>query len=260
MSKTLNIYSAGVAKKVVTAAIEKWNSLHPELPAALTVGGSVDLIRRSISGEKCDLLILADDKIIDSIMMPDKASGYIVWAGNRMVIAANPGYDITTENWKEKLLAPDATFDHHNPYADPGGYRSIMSMLLADKVEPGLANKLLTHPGHFGMPNDPSDKPEIKYCFDYYTRAFDRNAPIADLPAIMDLSRDELADDYADACFELDAETTIPATPINHALTIPAAAVHPEQAKEFANLFLDTDFTSYGFVSRHSMVGQNILE
>ena len=259
MNKTLNIFSAGVAKKVVSATIEKWNALHPELPAALTVGGSVDLIRRSLSGDPCDLLILADDKIIDSMMMPEKAVGYIIWAGNRMVIAANPGYDISSENWKEKILAPDATFDHHDPYADPGGYRSIMSMLLADKVEPGLSDKLLSHPGHFGMPEDPSDMHEIKYCFDYYTRALDRNAPIAKLPAIMDLSRDELAGIYAEVGFDLDTETRIPATPINHALTIPSAAEHHNSAKEFAKLFMDIDFPSYGFIPRHAVIGQNIL-
>lgn len=260
MSNTLNIFSAGVARKVVNDTIKIWNGKHPELSANLTVDGSVDLIRRCLSGEPCDLLILADDKIIESMMMPKKAAGYIVFAGNRMVVAANEGYEISDDNWKEKLLAPDATFDHHNPYADPGGYRSVMSMLLADKIEAGLGEKLLNHPGHFGMGNDPADMPEIKYCFDYYTRAAGRGAVIAELPEIMNLSSDDLADIYAEVSFAVDTENTITATPINHAITIPAAAVNIEAAKEFSKMFLGMDFKKYGFVERHIPVGENILK
>jgi len=260
MSKILNIFSAGVAQKAVRSAIEKWNISHPDIPAGITVDGSVDLIRRCLDGEPSDLLILADDKIIEQMMIPETASGYIVFAGNRMVVAANEGYEISSTDWKDKLLAPDATFDHHNPYADPGGYRAVMSMMLADKIEPGLSEMLLNHPGHFGMGNDPENLPEIRYCFDYYTRAAGRGAMIAELPEIMNLSSDELAESYAEVSFAVDADNTITATPINHALTIPATAAHPDAAAEFAKLFLETDFESYGFVKRYTVVGNNLLK
>ena len=258
--KTLNIFSAGVARKVVNDTITKFKDNNPQLDINLTVDGSVDLIRRCLKGEPCDLLILADDKIIDKMMIPDAATGYIVFAGNRMVVAANEGYEINTDNWKEKLLASDATFDHHNPYADPGGYRSVMSMLLADSIDPGLSEKLLNHPGHFGMGNDPENMPEIKYCFDYYTRAAGRGAMIAELPEIMNLSSDDLADEYAQVNFAVDENNTITATPINHALTIPATAQNPVESKKFAALFLKSDFESYGFVKRYSTVGNDILK
>lgn len=257
---TLNIFSAGVARKVVNDTIKKWNQIYPDISVDLTVDGSVDLIRRCLSGEPCDLLILADDKIIDQMMIPVATTGYIIFAGNRMVIAANEGYEIGDDNWQEKLLASDATFDHHNPYADPGGYRAVMAMMLADKLEPSLADKLLNHPGHFGMGNDPADMPEIKYCFDYYTRAAGRGAMIAELPAVMNLSLDELTDIYAEVSFAVDEDNTITATPINHALTIPATAINADSAKEFAELFLQTDFTEYGFIKRYSTIGQDILK
>lgn len=260
MSLQLNIFSAGVAGKAVKDVISKWNKLYPEITAALTIDGSVDLIRRCLAGESCDLLILADDKIIDQMMLPDHASGYIVFAGNRMVVAANEGYEIGTENWKEKLLDPSATFDHHNPYADPGGYRSVMSMMLADKIESGLADKLINHPGHFGMGNDPEDLPEIKYCFDYYTRAAGRGATIAELPEIMNLGNDELAAIYSEVSFSVDESNTIAATPINHAVTIPLTSGNPDAAREFVNLFLDIDFESYGFVKRREIVGEDITK
>lgn len=256
----LNIFSAGVAGKVAKDVIKQWNKLHHEIPAELTIDGSVDLIRRCLSGEACDLLILADDKIIDQMMIPDKTAGYVVFAGNRMVVAANEGYEISSDDWKEKLLAGDATFDHHNPYADPGGYRSVMTMMLADKLEPGLAEKLLNHPGHFGMGNDTENLPEIKYCFDYYTRAAARGAMIAELPEIMNLSSDDLAEIYAEATFDVGGGNVITATPICHALTIPITAGHPEAATEFAKMFLESDFEKYGFVKKHHSHGKDILK
>lgn len=258
-NQQLTIFSAGVARKVVTHTIEQWNEQNPQLPAYLITDGSVDLIRRCLSGEPCDILILADNSIIESMIFPNSASGYVIFAGNRMVVAANEGYEINSDNWKSKLLDPSATFDHHNPYADPGGYRAVMSMMLADYFEEGLASKLLKHPGHFGMTQSSDELPEIKYCFDYYTRAADRGAPIADLPTIMDLSRDDFAEDYAKVQFHIDATHSITAAPICHALTIPQSAVHPEEAKQFANLFLTTDFTKYGFVKRFAVKGANIL-
>ena len=260
MNTTLNIFSAGVARKAVEATISKWNAAHPDIPVNLKVDGSVDLIRKCLSGEPCDLLILADDKIIDMMMIPDKCNGYIVFAGNRMVIAANEGFEITTENWKEKLLSPDATFDHHNPYADPGGYRAVMAMMLADKVEPELADKLLNHPGHYGMGDKSDDTPVIKYCFDYYTRALSRDANIAELPETMNLSNAALQDIYSSVEFAVDDNNTVKATPINHALTIPTSSTNKASAKEFGKMFLETDFATYGFIERHEIIGEDILK
>ena len=111
-------------------------------------GRLCELIRDCISGDPCDLLISADDAIIRSMMIPEYTDGYRIWAGNKMVII---GEDINSENWTDKLLADDATFKHNDPYADPGGYRAVMAILLADKFKAGLTERLMNHPGHIGM-------------------------------------------------------------------------------------------------------------
>ena len=148
----LHVFCAGVSMKLVKSVAEKWNKLHSELPVIVTPGGSVDLIRDCISGEPCDVLISADDAIIRSMMLPKYAGGYRIWAGNKMVIV---GDGITSGNWERKLLAKNATFKHHNPYGDPGGYRAVMAMLLADAYKPGLTARLMNHPGHIGMDKNP---------------------------------------------------------------------------------------------------------
>ncbi|MCL2166350.1 MAG: substrate-binding domain-containing protein [Clostridiales bacterium] len=254
----LHILCAGVSMMLVQMLKDQWDALHPELPAAVKPAGSVDLIRLCIAGEPCDVLISADDVIIRDMMMPDYADGYRIWAGNKIVVA---GEDIGTENWEEKLLAPEATFKHHNPYGDPGGYRAVMAMLLADEYKPGLSDRLMHHPGHIGMEKNPppGSQREAQYEFTYYSGAKASGKNFAELPAVMDLSDTTLTGVYAGVRFAVDDENTVTATPIAHALTIPKTAVHKEAAKEFAGMFLAVDKEAAGFLSRAGVVGRDPL-
>ena len=253
----LHVFCAGVSMKLVQETAKKWDTLHPELPVVVTPGGSVDLIRDCLAGDPCDVLISADDAIIRTMMMPEHADGCRIWAGNKMVVA---GEGITSENWEEKLLAPDATFKHHNPYGDPGGYRAVMTMLLADEYKPGLADRLMNHPGHIGMEKNAGpfgNMKEAKYEFMYYSGAKASGKNYAELPAVMDLSDPALAAAYAKVCFSVDDDNTVTATPIAHALTIPKTAVHKEAAKEFAGMFLAIDKASAGFLPRDGVYGED---
>ena len=256
----LHVFCAGVSMKMVKATAQRWNEMHPELPSVVTPGGSVDLIRDCIGGEACDLLISADDAIIRSMMLPEYADGYRIWAGNKMVVI---GEDITAENWEEKLLAEDATFKHGNPYGDPGGYRAVMAMLLADACKPGLADRLMNHPGHIGMDKDPGpfgNQRQAKYEFMYRSGAKTSGRNFAELPAVMDLSDPALAEEYAKVSFAVDDKNTVTATPIAHALTIPKSALHKEAAKEFARMFLAIDKEAEGFLHRDGIVGEDPIK
>jgi len=256
----LNIFCAGVSMKLVMGIAEKWNKLHPELPAIVTPGGSVDLVKDCISGEPCDLLISADDSIIQTMMMPEHAEGYRIWAGNKMVVT---GDDINSDNWEEKLLADDSTFKHKDPYGDPGGYRAVMAMLLADFYKPGLAKRLMNHPGHIGMEKNPGPfgnlKP-AKYEFTYRSGAIMMGKTFAQLPAIMDLSDPTLAKEYIKISFKVDENNTVPATPIAHALTIPVKTRHKEAAKEFSRMFLEIDKQAQGFLPRSGIYGKDPIK
>jgi len=255
----LHILCAGVSWKLVKEIAEQWNKEHPDLPAIVTPGGSVVLIREVISGHPCDLLISADDAIIRSMLIPEYAEGYRIWAGNKMVVI---GEDLSDNNWTEKLLADNATFKHHNPYADPGGYRAVMAILLADNYEPGLTERLMNHPGHIGMEKNPgffSGQKEAKYTFAYHSTAKSSGKNFAELPDIMNLSNPSLAEEYAQVSFEVDEKNTVIATPIAHALTIPKNARHKMAAKEFAKMFLDIDKTAEGFLSRSGVFGKDPL-
>lgn len=254
--KTLQVFCAGVVMEQAKAVMRQWNIAHPELQAEVHVGGSADLVNRIRAGERCDLLLSADDILIDR-MMPDYFKGYVIFAGNKIVLC---GDGLTSDNWRDKLLDPGATFMHLDPYGDPAGYRAVMAMLLADQVEPGLSSRLMEHPGHLGMVRgfvpfglDPD------FRFAYYSQAKTKALPFTELPRVMDLSDPALADVYATASFAIDDETVIHGSPIAHALSIPVGARFPEEARQFARAFLETDFVSYGFTPLRKQVGEEIL-
>ena len=252
-AKHLNVLTAGVAGKVVADTVDKWNAAHPELPAVVRMGGSVDLARAVLAGDPCDVIVSADDALFDNVLRPDYIKSYTVFAGNKMVIAATGGNKISSADWKEKLLADDAVFAHFNPYNDPGGYRAVMCIQLADKVEKGLTDKLMNHKGHRGMERGHGKPDDAKYTFTYYSGAVNRKLPFAELPAVMDLSDEKYAAYYADAEFTVDGGYTVKGAPIAHAVAVPAKALHPEEARQFVKTFLDADFGKYGFITREQV-------
>lgn len=250
----LHVSCATVSLKLVEATAEKWNEAYPELPIIVTSGNSVNLIHNCIDGEACDLLICSDGEIIRSMMLPDYADGYRIWAGNKIVVA---GDDIA-DNWEEKLLAKDATFKHGDPYDDPSGYHAVMAMLLADTYKPGLTARLMNHPGYIGPDESPSlfrDYKQAKYELIYRSDAKALATDFTELPTVMDLSDPALAKEYAKVSFAVDDENTVIATPIGHALTIPKAALHERDAKKFAEMFLAIDKEAEGFLPYHDVVG-----
>ncbi|MDR2141706.1 MAG: substrate-binding domain-containing protein [Deltaproteobacteria bacterium] len=257
MTKELKIFTAGVAMGAADQTVSQWNVKNPDFPAKLSPGGSVAGVKQYLAGEAFDVLIVADEGLITSLLMPQEASGYAVFAGNKMVVVAGPNQSIDSTNWVEKLTDPKAVFAHFDPVADPGGYRAVLAMSLADHFQPGLSKKLLEHPGRLILtkPGPPGTGPVFDYIFGYYSMAKKRGASFAQLPEVMDLSADALAATYAEAEFRIDERTVIRGAPIAHALAIPAKAPNPVQALEWSQLFLAQDFSALGFLPRQRLVG-----
>lgn len=257
--KKLIIFTAGVMMGLVKQKAEEWNVLHPDVLAVVYPGGSVDLASRILNGERCDILITADAENIPQMLMPEYASGYQIFSGNAMVILAAPGRDISSDNWKEKMLDPDAKFLHLDPYGDPVGYRAVMAMKLADYAEPGLGEKLMNHPGHLGMDKkvhlNMKQLPEHDYMITYRSAAVKQERPYAELPDEMNLSQERLRKLYEKASFEIAPGRTVSGAPILHAGTILKNCPHQKEARLFWEQFLETDFTAHGFSKCEKKIG-----
>lgn len=269
----LKVFSAGVAMRIARKAVEAFQEANPELEVEFSGGGSVAGVNRLLDGEDLDVLILADQTAIDEQLMPDYADGYFIWGGNEMCIV---GRGIDRENWVEKLLSPEAEYKHTNPYDDPSGYRAVMAMKLADKVEPGLSEKLLSHPNYKGLERDqykhnpfaekPGEKgsgkhtgfPPLKdgeYRFSYLSGAAASGANYVKLPPEMSQGDPAFEELYNSVTFEVDGGKVVKCTTICHAIMIAKNTEHPEAAEAFVKEFLSNDFTALGFTPVQKAVG-----
>ena len=257
----LKIFTAGVAGRLVKNAAERFEKKYPGSSCEVSVGGSNAGIDRLRSGEIFDVMILADSENIDEMLMPEYTDGYFIWGGNEMVVM---GKDITSENWKEKLLNPDAKIMHMNPYNDPGGYRAVMAMKLADQVEPGLSDKLFNHPNYNGLDKaqyeggfrPPMTEEEGVYRIVYKTIPASRGEQFAELPPQMNLGSPKHEDLYRTAQFTIGSGETVSGNVIMHAVMIPKNAVNTDDAKEFVKMFLTERFNMFGFTHVQKKVGK----
>lgn len=105
----------------------------------LTCEGSNKLLTRILNGEKPDIFISADYKLIDDKLIPSKK--YTGWDAefitNSIVIAYrkdSTGSDkINQDNWFDIVNQDGAVLGLGNPNMDPGGYRAVMMIQLANK-------------------------------------------------------------------------------------------------------------------------------
>ena len=268
----LKVFSAGVAGKLARATADAFSAKNPNVQVNLQIGGSTAGVNRVLAGEVFDVLILADDSDISERLMPRYTDGYFIWGGNAMVVV---GQDVTSENWAERLCNPASVITHRNPYDDPGGYRAVMALKLADRVEPGLAERIFANPGYAGLdrtqyaqPKDGS-QPKFKgpqppepghYDICYRSMPVALGFPFADFPAVMNLGDPAFEEVYRTASFAVDGPAgpcsqEVRGTTIFHAVCLPAASAQPALAQAFVREFLKTDFQACGFTSVQRAVG-----
>ena len=251
--QSLTILHAGVVKPQIKETIERFSNTHPDVRVNACAGGSVDCARKALAGEPCDILALADYRLFDLLLCPQLCDGYRIFAGNRMVLqATHTDSPLNESNWLQILSDPATRIGHFDPQADPGGYRAVFCMQLADKVRPGLGKQLLESPNRRLVDHDHVD--EVDYIFYYLTAARRDDKPFVVLPETMDLSNSDLSDVYAAAHIELADGRTILGTPIGHALSIPKTSTQKSIANEFMEEFLRCDFAASGFIPRSEAV------
>ena len=268
----LNVFCAGVAGKLARKVADAFAAERPDVQVNLQIGGSTAGVNKLLGGEAFDVLILADNSDIENRLMPEYADGYFIWGGNAMTVI---GCDITPDNWAERLCDPASVITHRNPYDDPGGYRAVMALKLADQVEPGLSERIFANPGYKGVDRaqyvrpaaKPGEKPQFKgpqppepghYDISYRSMPVALGFPYVDLPAQMNLGDPAYEDLYRTVTFAVDGADgpeEVRGTTIYHAVCIPKGAPHVDEARVFVAEFLKTDFVGRGFTPVQRAVG-----
>jgi molybdate/tungstate transport system substrate-binding protein len=210
------------------------------------------------------------------------ADWHIQFATNRLGIAFTPdsshAEEITAENWYKILRQPDVNLGFSDPRLDAVGYRSLMLLQLAEEYygDKDIFEDIVTgnfhatvrsseFEGNFTITvpellESTSDRiylrgfsvqllalleaRQIDYAFEYESVALQHGLNFIELPPEIDLSSEDMAENYGRITVKLDyhrfktVNPVFQGLPIIYGLTIPYSAPNPEGAARFVEFLL----------------------
>ncbi|HWQ42323.1 MAG TPA: extracellular solute-binding protein [Desulfosporosinus sp.] len=251
--KTLRIIYAAVLQQVMEKCQERFLIQNSGLKFELIGVGSREGAKRLLSGEKYDIIALADQALFAELLAPDLVEHYFVFAADQIVIAYNHSSrgskEITQENWVDTLLKPQVSFARSDHHLVPRGYRTLMVWQLAEIFydRPGLYSTMeaaclpySTYPKSLDL-SRALFKGEVDYAFLYSSEAKQLGLPYIVLPAKINLSNPAYANYYDQAFVTVESKipgknVIIHGNPIEFAVGLAKDSQHSELAQSFVDL------------------------
>ena len=289
---TLKILCADSLLYPLTKVQSAFESSYPNVDVEIEGHGSIQVIRQVLPpvDAEADVLMVADYSLIPMMMyntmMPGTnesyADYYVRFAGDSIVLAytnqSKYAAEINSTNWYSILMRPDVTFGLANPQIDSLGYRTLMTIQLAetyydnntifsnlvtdnftppidcvptgsnytiivpDVQVPKGNNVVLRDSGVILIPLMESGS--IDYCFLYQSNAEQYGLRYVQLPDEINLGSQQYEGNYeqVSVMFEEQRFATVnmdrEGEPIYFGLTIPANAPQPALAAEFVKFIL----------------------
>jgi len=255
---TLVVYNAGSLARPMRAALDSFAArsgvtVHQENAGSLEVARQLTEL-----GKTPDIVALADHEVFPKFLMPEHVTWYARFARNRMVIAHMPnspkaeGVDST--NWWRVLGAPEVRVGRADPSRDPNGYRTLLSLQLAEleSGEAGLARRLVEQWGtRYVRPSETDlvalvQAGEVDFIWSYESMAQAAGLIGVHLGNAVDLGSPSDSAGYARVTVTVSGRArgdsvTFSGAPIVYAFSIPRAAPHPDAALAFANYLVSAD-------------------
>jgi molybdate/tungstate transport system substrate-binding protein len=255
LSGELIIFHAGslsIPMKEVAAA---FNKLHPGVKILMESAGSAASARKITDlNRTCDIMASADYAIIDNMLIPRHADWNIRFASNEMSIVyhekSRRAKEISNNNWYDILMKPDVAFGRADPNSDPCGYRSVITLKLAESyyTKPGLAKNIMGKDLNYMRPKEVDlvallESGSIDYIFLYRSVAIQHNLKYLILPDEINLKNPAFAFWYASVSTEINGKAPglkemIRGEPMIYGVTILKEAPNREAAVAFVQFLL----------------------
>jgi len=211
----ITVFHAGSLSVPIKQISDKYMEINPGIKINLEGAGSVACARKITELDKpCDIMASADFRIIDELLIPDHTDMNIHFASNSMVIAftdESGRYDeINDNNWMDILLDEEIIYGRSDPDSDPCGYRTIMSIKLAEKYyqKNDLAEAFVSKDMNMIRPKEVDligllQSRVIDYMFIYRSVALQHGLKYIELPPEIDLSDSDYKDIYASVSVDI---------------------------------------------------------
>jgi molybdate/tungstate transport system substrate-binding protein len=258
LSGPLIVSTPGSMASTFTKLLAAFHAYHPMVVPVLRSGGTIAAVREVTDRTRVpDVLVSADDTIIDALLFPQYATWSAGFARTALVLAyteqSKYADEITAVDWTDILVRPSVHGARGDPKVDPAAYRTIMLFELASRFygHPRLVASLAHNVPvtNFG----PSDH-DLEFMFEsgaidympmYRTAAAERGLQWIELPPSINLSDTSFASTYAAVSVSFPGgvpgapdTVVIRGAPILYGLTVPTPAAHTATALAFVAFVL----------------------
>jgi molybdate/tungstate transport system substrate-binding protein len=254
----LIIYHAGSLSAAFKKLEAAFMAEHPDVAIVDKFGGSVNLARQvTVGGEPADLYASADYEDIDVLLKPKWANYTIRFAQGAMVLVykiddPNPLAKVNTiadpavpfdpnsnppsiptvaPNWYSVLSQPGVWIGGGDPSTDPGIYRGLLIMQLAEKYyrKPGLYQALYKNDTYRDGDKTPAPPADFRFVYEHSALAMARTDPnvrLALLPPEISMSDSSQESFYSQASLSIrglandDPQVTITGSQVAWGITL----------------------------------------
>ena len=249
---------AGSLNAVISEDIGSGFTTATKFPLTNISGPSVELANQIRSRKiEPDVFMSADAEVNQVLMGRENgevAPWFFTMCRQRMVIAYSPlsrfkanleAAAAGTKPWYEVLQTPGLVFKRSDPRNDPGGYRVVFLLQLAEGYykRPGLKDRVLQGDDNEGQIAHGDYASLVKTgmvdaVVTYITHAIFHNLPYISLPDELDQSNPTMKEIYATAHYTNPQGQTFHGTPAVYSVTIPKGARNQEGAEAFVRYLL----------------------
>ena len=258
ISGDLIIYHAGSLSMPFKEIAVEFNKLYPDVKVLMESAGSVASARKITDlNRPCDILASSDYGVIDNMLIPKYADWNIKFVSNELSIVYQESSRLATrinsKNWCDILMNKEVAFGSSDPNADPCGYRTLLSLKLAEKFyqKPGFAKRILDKDKNYIRPKEVDlvallESGSIDYAFLYRSVAIQHNLKYITLPDEINLKNMGLVAQYATATTEINGEKpgqkkTVKGEPMIYSVTMLRDAPNKPAAIAFLQFLLSSD-------------------
>jgi len=255
---TIVIFHAGSLSVPFKQLAIEYEKRNPGIRILMEPAGSLVCARMITELKKvCDIIASADYLVIDKLIVPQYASWSIRFATNEIVIAfqekSKYSSEIDSSNWIDILLRDDVTYARSDPDSDPCGYRSVLTLKLAEKYysRQGLENKLTSKNRDFIRPKEVDlvalvEANAVDYMFQYKSVAIQHGLKYVELPDYINLGDYAKNDVYKSVSLDVTGSTpgskmTVKGDYINYSLSVLSGSVNKDGAVDFVSFLLSKE-------------------
>ena len=208
MEEEVIVFHAGSLAVPLNLLADEYEEANPGTNILLEAAGSLVCARKITElGKPCDIMASADYQIIDAMLIPDFAGWNLGFATNEIVIAYTDRSEaaelINNDNWTEILRREDIIYGRSDPNADPCGYRTLLTLKLAEKYynRPGLQESFSNKDRTFIRPKETDliallETGAVDYIFQYKSVAVQHSLKYLELPDEINLGNTSFGSEY----------------------------------------------------------------